>query len=92
MLTVDRAQELLAEQINAEEHRDKVLKDLNRRIFAQFSEKYDMWHMAVYKLATMDVLISLADYAQNGDTCIPEIQEGSDGEVSRSPPFLIKII
>lgn len=70
--------------MNAEEHRDKVLKDLNRRIFAQFSEKYDMWHMAVYKLATMDVLISLADYAQNGDMCVPEIHDGSDGEVTVS--------
>lgn len=71
--------------MNAEEHRDKVLKDLNRRIFAQFSEKYDMWHTAVYKLATMDVLISLADYAQTGDMCLPEILDGSDGEVTVSP-------
>lgn len=78
------SQELLARQQNAEEHRDKVLKDLNRRIFAQFSENYDMWHMAVYKLATMDVLISLADYAGNSDTCIPEIREGTDGEVTVS--------
>ncbi|XP_011703725.1 PREDICTED: probable DNA mismatch repair protein Msh6 [Wasmannia auropunctata] len=75
------AKELLARQMNAEEHKDKVLKDLNRRIFAQFSEKYDMWHTAVYKLATMDVLISLADYARNGDMCIPKIQEGSNGEI-----------
>ncbi|XP_014470347.1 PREDICTED: probable DNA mismatch repair protein Msh6 [Dinoponera quadriceps] len=75
------AKELLAQQMNAEEHRDKVLKDLNRRIFAQFSESYDTWHMAVHKLATMDVLISLADYARNGDMCVPEIHEGSDGEI-----------
>ncbi|XP_071562945.1 probable DNA mismatch repair protein Msh6 [Temnothorax nylanderi] len=75
------AKELLARQMNAEEHKDKVLKDLNRRIFAQFSEKYDMWHAAIHKLATMDVLISLADYARNGDMCIPEIHDGSDGEV-----------
>jgi len=58
-----------------------VLKDLNRRIFAQFSEKYDIWHLAVYKLAIMDVLLSLADYARNDDTCIPEIYDGSDDEV-----------
>ncbi|EFN63608.1 Probable DNA mismatch repair protein Msh6 [Camponotus floridanus] len=75
------AKELLARQINTEEHRDKVLKDLNRRIFAQFSEKYDMWHRAIYKVATMDVLISLADYARNGDMCIPEIHDGLDGEI-----------
>jgi len=77
-------QELLARQMNAEEHRDKVLKDLTRRIFAQFSEKYDMWHTAVYKLATMDVLISLADYARSGDMCVPEIHDGSDGKVTVS--------
>ncbi|XP_011644133.1 probable DNA mismatch repair protein Msh6 [Pogonomyrmex barbatus] len=75
------AKELLARQMSAEEHRDKVLKDLNRRIFAQFSEKYDMWHAAVHKLATMDVLISLADYARNSDMCMPEIHDGSDGEI-----------
>lgn len=72
----------MARQMSAEDHKDKVLKDLNRRIFAQFSEKYDMWHAAVYKLAIMDVLISLADYARNGDMCIPEIQDGSDGKVT----------
>ncbi|XP_050450854.1 probable DNA mismatch repair protein Msh6 [Cataglyphis hispanica] len=75
------AKELLARQINIEEQRDKVLKDLNRRIFAQFSEKYDMWHKAIYKVATMDVFISLADYARNGDMCIPEIHDGLDGEI-----------
>ncbi|KAL0119437.1 hypothetical protein PUN28_007732 [Cardiocondyla obscurior] len=75
------ARELLARQINAEEQKDKVLKDLNRRIFAKFSEKYDMWHNAVHKLATMDVLISLADYARNGDMCIPEICDRSDDKI-----------
>lgn len=74
-------QELLGRQINAEEHRDKVLKDLNRRIFAQFSEKYNMWRTAIHKVATMDVLISLAEYARNDDMCIPEIHDGLDGEV-----------
>ncbi|CAL1689622.1 unnamed protein product [Lasius platythorax] len=75
------AKELLGRQINAEEHRDKVLKDLNRRIFAQFSEKYNMWRTAVHKVATMDVLISLAEYARNDDMCIPEIHDGLDGEI-----------
>lgn len=74
-------QELLSRQINAEEHRDKVLKDLNRRIFAKFSEKYDMWNMAVYKLSVLDVLISLAEYALSGDMCIPEVNDGTDERV-----------
>ncbi|XP_031845386.1 DNA mismatch repair protein Msh6 isoform X2 [Nomia melanderi] len=73
--------ELLSRQINAEEHKDRVLKDLNRRIFAKFSEKYDMWNMAVYKLSILDVLISLAEYALSGDMCIPEIDDGSNGNI-----------
>lgn len=73
------AKELLVKQINAEESRDKVLKDLNRRIFAKFSEKYDMWHMAVHKIAILDVLISLAEYAHSGDMCIPEIHDANKG-------------
>ncbi|KAF7385811.1 hypothetical protein HZH66_011653 [Vespula vulgaris] len=72
------AKELLARQTNAEEGRDKVLKDLNRRIFAKFSEKYDMWHVAVYKIAILDVLISLAEYAHSGDMCIPEIHDTNE--------------
>lgn len=71
-------QELLSRQINAEELKDKVLKDLNRRIFAQFSEKYDMWNTAVYKLSILDVLISLAEYSFSGDMCIPEINDDTD--------------
>ncbi|OAD61552.1 putative DNA mismatch repair protein Msh6 [Eufriesea mexicana] len=72
------AKELLSRQINAEELKAKVLKDLNRRIFAQFSEKYDMWNTAVYKLSVLDVLISLAEYALSGDMCIPEISDDTD--------------
>ncbi|KAF7387459.1 hypothetical protein HZH68_013136 [Vespula germanica] len=72
------AKELLARQTNAEEGRDKVLKDLNRRIFAKFSEKYDMWHVAVYKIAILDVLISLAEYAHSGDMCISEIHDTNE--------------
>ncbi|XP_003699487.2 DNA mismatch repair protein Msh6 [Megachile rotundata] len=75
------AKELLSRQIAAEEHKDKVLKDLNRRIFAQFSEKYDMWSAAVYKLSILDVLISLAEYALSGDMCVPEIVSDTDGEI-----------
>ncbi|XP_015590285.1 probable DNA mismatch repair protein Msh6 [Cephus cinctus] len=75
------ARELLSRQTNAEEHRDKVLKDLNRRVFAKFSEKYEMWNTAVYKLAILDVLISLAEYSHSGDMCIPEIHdETEDGK------------
>ncbi|XP_015439440.1 PREDICTED: DNA mismatch repair protein Msh6 [Dufourea novaeangliae] len=75
------AKQLLSRQTNAEEHRNKVLKDINRRIFAQFSEKYEMWNTAVYKLSILDVLIALSEYALSGDMCVPEIDEGSDGNI-----------
>lgn len=58
------------------------MKDLNRRIFAQFSEKYDMWNMAVYKLSVLDVLISLTEYALSGDMCVPEINDGTNEKVN----------
>ncbi|XP_033224554.1 probable DNA mismatch repair protein Msh6 isoform X2 [Belonocnema kinseyi] len=74
------AKELLSRQCEVEEHRDKVLKDLNRRLFAKFSEKYDTWNLAVHKLATLDVLISLAEYSNSDTTCIPEIFDVSDGK------------
>lgn len=74
-----------------------MLKDLNRRIFAQFSENYDMWNTAVYKLSILDVLISLAEYALSGDMCVPEISDGTDGKVISfnfisSPKCIISII
>ncbi|XP_054003726.1 probable DNA mismatch repair protein Msh6 isoform X2 [Hylaeus anthracinus] len=75
------AKELLSRQINAEEQKNKVLKDLNRRIFAQFGEKYDMWSTAVYNLSILDVLISLAEYALSGDMCVPEVNDGADGNI-----------
>ena len=73
--------ELLSRQINAEEHKDKVLKDLSRRIFAQFSEKYDAWSTAIYKVSVLDVLLSLAEYALTGDMCVPEVNDGTDGKI-----------
>lgn len=71
----------MARQISAEEDRDRVLKDLNRRLFAKFSESYDMWNLAVYKLATLDILISLAEYSASEDTCVPEIFDDSEEKV-----------
>lgn len=59
-----------------------MLKDLSRRIFAQFSEKYDMWSTAIYKVSVLDVLLSLAEYAFSGDMCVPEVNDGTDGKVA----------
>lgn len=71
-------QEFLARQIAAENNKDKVLKDISRRIFAKFSEKYDMWCSAVYQLATLDVLTSFAQYSLSGEMSVPVIEDASD--------------
>ncbi|XP_063984742.1 probable DNA mismatch repair protein Msh6 isoform X2 [Diachasmimorpha longicaudata] len=73
--------EFLERQMKAEEQRDKILKDLSRRIFAKFSEKYDLWSSAIFKIATLDVLISFAEYARSAETCVPEIND-DDEDVS----------
>ncbi|XP_034940997.1 probable DNA mismatch repair protein Msh6 [Chelonus insularis] len=72
------ALKLLSRTKEAEDQRDKILKDSDRRTFAKFSENYDMWSLAVYKVAVLDVLISLAEHAKTGDMCIPEIQDNSN--------------
>ena len=68
----------LSRQMAAEDLRDRILKDLNRRIFAKFSEKFEMWSVATYRIACLDVLISLAEYARCGDMCVPEIVTGKE--------------
>ncbi|XP_011302919.1 probable DNA mismatch repair protein Msh6 [Fopius arisanus] len=70
--------ELLSRQLKAEELRAKILKDLNRRIFAKFSEKYDLWSSATFKIAMLDALISLAEYARSRETCLPAIHDGEE--------------
>ncbi|KAF7991283.1 hypothetical protein HCN44_002845 [Aphidius gifuensis] len=69
----DETKEFLSRQIKAEEYRNNILKDLNRRVFSKFSENYDLWSIAVYKIAILDVLLSFCEYAKSVDTCIPEI-------------------
>lgn len=71
--------DLLARMTQAEEAKTSVLKDLNRRIFAQFSSKFEVWDGAVQSLAVLDVLMSLAEYArkEEGEICIPVITEPS---------------
>ncbi|XP_012252115.2 DNA mismatch repair protein Msh6 isoform X2 [Athalia rosae] len=70
--------EFLARQIAVENNKDKVLKDISRRIFAKFSEKYDMWCSAVYQLATLDVLTSFAEYSQSGEMSVPIIEDATN--------------
>ncbi|KAL4716214.1 hypothetical protein ACJJTC_004708 [Scirpophaga incertulas] len=66
---------LLARMIAAEEQKRNVLKDLSRRIFEKFSSHYRQWEDAVQCLATLDVLLCLAEFArlQSSDVCLPQI-------------------
>ncbi|KAH0568272.1 probable DNA mismatch repair protein Msh6 isoform X1 [Cotesia glomerata] len=74
----EETRELLRRQTEAEEKREKVVKDSDRRTFAKFSEHYDMWATAVYKVAVLDVLISLAEYSRSGCMCVPEIVDTNE--------------
>lgn len=68
-------QELLARMIAAEEQKTNVLKDLSRRIFEKFSSHYSEWESAIKCVATLDILLSLAEFArqQTGDVCLPDV-------------------
>lgn len=66
--------QLLKSMLQAEENRDRVLKDLQRRMFERFSNEYDLWKRCIDHVATLDCLTSLASYGQElADTCFPEI-------------------
>ncbi|XP_068619539.1 probable DNA mismatch repair protein Msh6 isoform X2 [Battus philenor] len=67
--------DFLSRMIAAEEQKTNVLKDLSRRIFEKFSSHYNEWEAAVQCLATLDILLAFAEFAQqqSGDICLPEI-------------------
>lgn len=69
--------------IAAEEQKTNVLKDFSRRIFEKFSTHYNQWETAVQCLATLDILLSFAEFArqQSGDICLPEITFNNDQKV-----------
>lgn len=77
-------QDFLARMIAAEEQKTNVLKDLSRRIFEKFSTNYNQWEMAVKCIATLDILLSFAEFArqQIGDVCLPEVTFEKGQEVS----------
>ncbi|KAL7302864.1 hypothetical protein TKK_0004096 [Trichogramma kaykai] len=76
----DEAKDLLLRQQAAEDSKDKVLKDINRRIFEKFSAHYDKWSNAAYNIAVLDCLISLTEYARTCDVCIPTIHDDTENE------------
>jgi DNA mismatch repair protein MSH6 len=69
----------------AEEQKTSVLKDLSRRIFEKFSSNYNQWETAVHCIATVDILLSLAEFArqQTGDICLPEVTFNKNRKVSK---------
>lgn len=78
----DTTKSFLLRQKQAEERKSSILKDLVRRVFSQFSEKYEEWMGAVQCLSLLDVLMSLAEYcrSETGEICIPEFSEPNSTE------------
>ncbi|XP_046408641.1 DNA mismatch repair protein Msh6 [Ischnura elegans] len=78
--------ELLEQMMSAEDRKAAALRDLSRRIFAQFSKHNIKWAAAVECIATLDVLMSLAEHtrSQEGETCLPEFFQPS----SKRKPFI----
>nr|XP_022900437.1 probable DNA mismatch repair protein Msh6 [Onthophagus taurus] len=66
---------LLSKMMKAESERNKIIQDLNRRVFHKFSDRYDGWDQVTQCLAILDVLCSLAEYARvfSQDICQPKI-------------------
>lgn len=78
----EETKEFLKRMIQAEDQRKAVLGDITRKIFEKFSQNYDEWKHLVNLVSTLDVLVSLAEYARNqNNTCLPEILEMSDESV-----------
>ncbi|XP_071595934.1 DNA mismatch repair protein Msh6 isoform X2 [Heliangelus exortis] len=79
-------EKMLAALVNAEERRDAALKDCMRRLFYNFDKNSKAWRAAVECIAVLDVLMSLANYSQDGDgpLCRPAVVLPVDS----APPFL----
>ncbi|ODM94564.1 DNA mismatch repair protein Msh6 [Orchesella cincta] len=68
----------LASIMEAETEREEILRDITRRIFAQFDKDRETWSRAVECIATLDVLISLAIYSESQDLmCRPTLSYSS---------------
>lgn len=61
---------------NAEMEQNTALKDIARRIFGKLSQQYDLWKQCTNCVAYLDVLMSLAEYAQTHEvSCLPVFKE-----------------
>ncbi|XP_076457037.1 DNA mismatch repair protein Msh6-like [Babylonia areolata] len=70
-----RIDKLFGELSDAEERKDACLKDIMRRIFHSFDERYQKWNQAVACLAVLDVLLALSRYSgcSDGVMCRPRL-------------------
>lgn len=72
--TTNETREFLKSMQSAEERRNNVLNDLQRRMFEKFSREYNLWKTCVDFAAIIDCLTSLAVYGNNqNEMCFPEI-------------------
>lgn len=80
----DDTRELVARMEKAEEQRERALKDVMRRIFAQFDARRAKWASAARALAHLDALCSLAtvsaEGAARGPMCRPRVRARAEGE------------
>ncbi|ELU18588.1 hypothetical protein CAPTEDRAFT_139957, partial [Capitella teleta] len=75
---------LLAQMVDAEERRDVALRDVMRRIFAQFDKHAESWNCAVQCLSLIDVLICLSEVSKGADMVRPEVHQ----PITALAPFL----
>ncbi|KAK4878256.1 hypothetical protein RN001_010762 [Aquatica leii] len=69
------SRQILADMIRAETKRNKIVQDLNRRIFEKFSDNRAIWEQVTHCLMMLDVLCSFAEYARTKpqNICFPAI-------------------
>lgn len=80
--STEDTRQFLKEIMQAEDQRNKVLKDLLRRMFEKFSQEYNIWKMVIDCVSTLDCLTALAVYGQNqAEICFPEIVDSDNGPV-----------
>lgn len=67
--------EMISRLTDAEDRREKALRDTMKCLFKKFDKYYNVWNRAVQCLAILDVLVSMTQFVRNsdGDMCRPEI-------------------
>ena len=72
----------LSELLQAEERKEKAMRDSMRATFAKFDAYFLKWQQTVRCIATIDCILALATYSANPEFCVPEFQtaEENDGK------------